>query len=47
MGYLGTMFRVDNATLRKDRMTYARVIVDLNINKGFLNELFDTNQNER
>ena len=32
---LGKVIRVDNATLKKDHMHFARVLVELNINGDF------------
>lgn len=32
-GMLGNVVRVDNATMKKDRMMFARVLVELDINE--------------
>ena len=39
-GYLGSVLKVDNATLTKTRLMYARVLVDMNVTEGFPEELF-------
>ena len=43
-GYLGTVLKVDNATLTKTRLMYARVLVYMNVTEGFLEELFCSNE---
>lgn len=35
---------MDNATQNEDRLMYARELVDMNINKGFLEEVHFTNE---
>lgn len=44
VGYLGTMLKVDSATLSKSRMMFARVLVDMNVEDGFPKELFLYNE---
>ena len=46
VGYLGIVIKIDTATLNIDRMWYARVLVEIDINKGFPEELFYTNEYE-
>ena len=46
MGYLGNIIKIDTTTLNKDRMWYARVLVVMDINKGFQEELFYTNEHD-
>lgn len=43
-GYLVKVLKVDNSTLTKSRLMYARVLVDINISEGFLEEIFYTNE---
>lgn len=47
VGYLGTILMVDNATLTKTRMMYARVLVDMPFNDSFPEELFFSSKNEQ
>lgn len=46
VGYLGHVLKIDNATLTKDRMLYARVLVDMKLADGFPEELFFSNEND-
>ena len=39
-GYLGPVLKVDNATLTKARLIYARVLVDMNMTEGFRRSYF-------
>ena len=34
------MHRIDNATLKKDRMMFAQVLIDMEPQKGFIEENF-------
>lgn len=43
-GYLGTVLKVDQATLTKSRLMYARILVDMNVAEGFPEELFYSNE---
>lgn len=43
-GYLGTVLKIDKATLTKTRMMYARLLLDMNISEGFPEELFFSNE---
>ena len=43
-GMLGPVLRVDNATMNKDKMLYARVLVDLNKTKGFHDAIYYENE---
>ena len=45
-GYLGKVLKVDNATLTKIRMMYARVLFDMNIFEGFHEELVYSNKHD-
>lgn len=47
VGYLGTVLKVDIATLTKSRMMYARVLVDMSLADGFPEELFFSNEHEQ
>ena len=40
IGYLGNVLKVDNVTLTKARMMYARVLVNMSLADGFTEELF-------
>ena len=40
------MIKVDTATVNKDRLWYARVLVDMDIDEGFPEELFYTNERD-
>ena len=46
VGYLGQLIKVDTTTLNKDRMWYARVLVDMDINEGFPEKLYYTNKQD-
>lgn len=41
---IGPILRVDGATTNKDRMMYARVLVDVNVSQGLYDELFFENE---
>lgn len=45
-GYLGKVLKVDQATLTKSRLMYARVLVDMNVLEGFPEELFYSNEHD-
>lgn len=45
-GMLGKVIRVDNATLKKDRMHFARVLVELDINGDFHDSISFTNEDD-
>ena len=47
VGYLGNVLKVDNATLTKSRMMYARVLVDMTLADSFPEELFFSNEHEQ
>lgn len=44
---MGKVLKVDNATLTKSRMMYARVLVDMTVADGFSEELFFSNEHEQ
>lgn len=46
VGYLGTLIKVDNATITKSRMMFARVMIDMNVEDGFLEELYFSNEHD-
>ncbi|CAO2840939.1 unnamed protein product [Amaranthus hypochondriacus] len=46
VGYLGTLLKIHNATVTKSRMMFARVLVDMNVEDGFLDELYFSNEND-
>lgn len=46
VGYLGNVIKINTATLNIDRMWFARVLVEMDINKEFPKELFYTNEYE-
>lgn len=46
MGYLGRPLKIDTATLKIERMWYAQVLVDMDINEGFPEELYYTNEHD-
>lgn len=43
---LGRFIRIDNATKNKDRMHSARVLVELDVNKGFHYMISFTNEDD-
>ena len=45
-GMLGKVIRIDNATHNKDRMQFARVLVELNVQGGFHDMLSFTNEDD-
>lgn len=47
MGYLGKVLKINNATLTKTRLMYARVLVDMNLADGFPEELFFSNEHDQ
>ena len=46
VGYLSRVLKIDTATLKIERMQYARVLVDMDIIEGFSEELYFTNEND-
>ena len=46
VGYLDNVLKMDNATLTKARMLYARVLVDMSLVDGFPKKLFFSNEND-
>ncbi|XP_057539564.1 uncharacterized protein LOC130817725 [Amaranthus tricolor] len=46
VGYLGRPLKIDTATLKIERMWYAQVLVDMDINEGFPEELYYTNEHD-
>ena len=40
------VIRVDNATLNKDRMMFARLLMDMNIKNGFHDHVAFTNEDD-
>lgn len=44
VGYLGNVTKIFTATMNIDRMWYSRVLVEIDINKGFPEELYYTNE---
>lgn len=46
VGYLGNVLKINNATLTKARMLYARVLVDMKLADGFPEELYFSNEND-
>ena len=44
VGMPGPVLKVDGATSNKERMFYARVLVDLNITKGFHDSIYYENE---
>ena len=46
VGYLGTVLKVDYATITKSRKLYARVFVNMNIAAGFSDELYFSNERD-
>lgn len=46
VGYLGTVLKIDNATISKTRLMFARVLVEMKINEGFPEELFYSDEND-
>lgn len=47
VGYLGQVLKIDNTTLTKSRLMFARVLVDINISEGFPEELFFSNERDK
>lgn len=45
-GYLGIVLKIENATLTKTRLMYARVLVDMNVSDGFSEELYFSNEHD-
>lgn len=45
-GYLGVVLKIDNATITKTRLMYARVLIDMTISDGFPEELFFSNEHD-
>lgn len=43
-GYLGLVFKVDEATLSKTRMSFARVLVEMIVEEGFPDKLYFSNE---
>lgn len=43
-GLLGNVIKVNNATKNKDRLVYARTLVEMDISKGLPEEVFFTNE---
>ena len=43
-GQLGNVLKIDNATMNKDRLMYARALVELDIRKGLPDEVLFTNE---
>ena len=43
---LGRVIRIDNATLNKDRMAFARVLMNINIKNGFHDSIAFTNEDD-
>lgn len=43
-GYLGVVLKVDEATLLKSRKSFARVLVQMNVEEGFPEELYFSNE---
>ena len=46
VAYLGNVLRIDNATITKTILMYARVLVEMNVNEGFPKELFFSNEHD-
>lgn len=46
VGYLGTILKIDIATITKSKLQYARVLVDMNIFEGFPEELYYSNEDD-
>ena len=46
VGYLGRAHKIDTATLKIERMRYARVLVDMDINEVFPEKLYYTNEHD-
>ena len=46
MANLGNVLRIDNATITKTRLMYVRVLVEMNVNEGFPEELFFLNEHD-
>lgn len=45
-GYLGVVLKVDEATLSKTRMSFTRVLVEMNVEDNFLEELYFSNEDD-
>ena len=43
-GLLGNVLKLDNATKNKDRLMYARALVEMDISNGLSDEAFFTNE---
>ena len=43
---IGTVIRIDNATLNFDKLMYARVLMDMKINRSYLEEITFTDVND-
>ena len=43
---LGKVIRVDNATLNKERMMFARVLVEINVTTGFHETIAFTSEDD-
>lgn len=43
-GMLGTVVKIDNATLNKDRLLFSRVLIEMKVDGGYLETLAFTNE---